>query len=126
MQRLAILILSFILAAAAHAVDEKSFVRPTNDSLERQPLRTVVPYYPELARRERLEGEVQVCFHIRANGKTHGVRVRKSTNRIFEKPAAKAVRASTYAALGPGEKVSPVKSCRTFRFYLSPVAIETL
>ena len=91
---------------------------------DRKPAHTVFPRYPELARRERLEGEVQVCFNVDRNGKTHRVRVRKSTNRIFEKPSVLAVRASKYEPLPGGKKPSGIKTCRTFRFRLDPVAIE--
>ena len=94
------------------------------DAGQRMPLHTVAPEYPELARRERVEGEVQVCFNVDRDGKTHGVRVRHSTNRIFEKPAVRAVRASTFAPLPDDEQPSGIKTCRTFRFRLTPVAIE--
>lgn len=96
----------------------------TDEDGGRKPLQTVVPVYPELARRERLEGEVQVCFNVDRDGKTHRVRVRKSTNRIFDKASVQAARASTYAPLPEGKKPSGIKTCRTFRFHLSPVAIE--
>ncbi len=95
-----------------------------DDSSERKPMQTVVPVYPELARRERVEGEVQVCFNVDRDGRPHRVRVRKSTNQIFEKPSVLAVRASTYHPLPEGERPSGIKTCRTFRFRLDPVAIE--
>ena len=94
------------------------------DAGERVPVQTVVPDYPELARRERLEGEVQVCFNVDRRGNTYHARVRKSTNRIFEKPALLAVRASSFAPLPDDVKLSGIKTCRTFRFNLTPVAIE--
>ena len=94
------------------------------DTGQRMPLHTVAPEYPELAWRERVEGEVQVCFNVDRDGKTHGVRVRHSTNRIFEKPSVRAVRASTFAPLPDDEQPSGIKTCRTFRFRLTPVAIE--
>ena len=91
---------------------------------DRKPLLTVVPVYPALARRERVEGEVQVCFNVDREGSTHRVRVRKSTNRIFEKPSILAARASTYLPLSKDKEMSGIKTCRTFRFHLNPVAIE--
>jgi TonB family protein len=94
------------------------------DAGERNPQHTVVPDYPELARRERVEGEVEVCFNVDRDGTTHNVRVRRSTNRIFEKPALRAVRASTFAPLPDAVQLSGIKTCRTFRFSLTPVAIE--
>ena len=112
-----------LLAAASIADDE--LAAQIEDAGDRKPLHTVVPVYPELARRERLEGEVQVCFNVDRDGKTHRVRVRKSTNRIFERPAVRAVRASTYEPLPDDKVLSGIKTCRTFRFHLSPVAVDT-
>ena len=94
------------------------------DGGERVPLKTVVPVYPELARRERVEGDVQVCFNVDRDGTVQGARVRTSTNRVFEKPAIRAARASTYKPLPEGERPTGIKTCRTFRFRLNPVAIE--
>lgn len=111
-------------SAAARADDASDLTHLYDDGGGRKPVQTVVPMYPELALRERVEGEVQVCFNVDRNGKPHRVRVRKSTNRIFEKPSVLAVRASTYEPLPEGEKLSGIKTCRTFRFRLDPVAIE--
>jgi TonB family protein len=110
------------LFATAYAADTPKVTHLTDNDDGRKPLKTVVPVYPELARRERLEGEVQVCFNIRQNGTTHRVRVRRSSNRIFEKPSVRAVRASRYEALPEGVKSSGIKTCRTFIFQLDPVA----
>ena len=82
-------------------------------------------YYPKKARRDRIEGEVQVCFEITRNGRTRRIAVRKSTHRVFEKPAIRAVRASTYEPLPDDAAMSGIKSCRTFRFTLEPVVQET-
>ena len=108
-------------AVQANEVDE---VRLPGEKGDRKPRLTVVPVYPELARRERVEGEVQVCFNVDREGNTHRVRVRKSTNRIFEKPSILAARASTYEPLPEDKEMSGIKTCRTFRFHLNPVAIE--
>ena len=91
----------------------------------RVPLHTVVPQYPEKARRKRIEGEVEVCFNVSREGRTKRVAVRRSTNRVFEKPSRDAIRQSTYKPLAENVELSGIKTCRTFRFYLSPVAIET-
>lgn len=91
---------------------------------DRKPVYTVVPNYPEEARRDRIEGEVQVCFEITREGRTRRVAVRKSTHRIFEKPARRAVKQSTYAPLPKDAEVPAVKACRTFRFSLEPVVTE--
>jgi TonB family protein len=93
---------------------------------DRVPRLTVVPTYPGKAKRDRVEGEVQVCFNIDRKGKTHRLTVRKSTHRIFEKPSLKAVRDSTYEPLPKDAIVPGIKSCRTFRFFLEPVVIDDL
>ena len=120
----AALLAMLAICVTARADDGADMTHLQDDRGERKPVHTVVPRYPELARRERVEGEVQVCFNVDRNGKTHRVRVRKSTNRIFEKPSVLAVRASTYEPLPEGKKTSGIKTCRTFRFRLDPVAIE--
>ena len=94
------------------------------DTGERVPLYTVVPKYPEAARRARVEGEVEVCFNVDREGTTRRIAVRRSSNRVFEKPAKRAVRDSTYEPLPDDVQLSGIKTCRTFRFYLNPVAIE--
>ncbi len=91
---------------------------------DRKPAYTVVPDYPEEARRDRVEGEVQVCFEITRAGRTRRVAVRKSTHRIFEKPARRAVKLSTYVPLDADVEVPAIKACRTFRFSLEPVVNE--
>ena len=114
-----------VLSLAAAQTDPVVEFVPHDDS-ERTPLYTVVPAYPEEARRARVEGEVQVCFKVGRDGRTSRVAVRHSTNRVFEKPARDAVRLSTYKPLADDQKLSGIKSCRTFRFFLSPVAIEEI
>jgi len=91
---------------------------------DRKPAHTVVPDYPEEARRDRIEGEVQVCFEITREGRTRRVAVRKSTHRIFERAARRAVKQSTYVPLPRGAEVPAIKACRTFRFSLEPVVTE--
>jgi len=91
---------------------------------KRLPSFTVMPDYPKIARRDRIEGEVQVCFEITRDGRTRRVAVRRSTNRLFEKPAIRAVRKSTYIPLGDDAVMSGIKACRTFRFTLEPTVVE--
>ena len=113
-----------LLLAAAAAAQEAEVTHLTDDEGERQPLHTVVPVYPERARRERLEGDVQVCFNVDREGRTSRVRVRSSTHRLFEKVAIAAIRESTYKPVPPDARLSGIKTCRTFRFRLTPLAIE--
>jgi len=114
-----------LLAGVAGADDRSTVVASPDDTGQRKPLQTVVPRYPEKARRARVEGEVEVCFNVDREGSTKRVTVRRSTNRIFEKPSRNAVRQSSYVPLPPGKQMSGIKTCRTFRFYLTPVAVET-
>jgi len=92
---------------------------------KRKPTFTVIPDYPEVARRDRIEGEVQVCFEVTRKGRTRRIAVRKSTHRVFEKPAIRAIRASTYLPLPRDAVMSGIKACRTFRFTLEPVVTES-
>jgi len=124
-QRFNLLALAVLLVATAMADDNPTVSDLSVDSGERVPLHTVVPLYPEKARRARLEGEVEVCFNVSREGKTSRVAVRRSTNRVFEKPSRDAVRHSTYLPLPGYMELSGIKTCRTFRFHLSPVAIDT-
>ena len=118
-------LLLLLLVARPGATAEEPFADPAADPVvDRVPLHTVVPVYPEKARMARVEGEVEVCFNIDRFGRTKGVSVRRSTNRVFEKPARDAVRASTFHPLEPGQKVPDIKNCRTFQFTLERVAIQ--
>lgn len=105
-------------AAQVHELDAGA------DDTERVPRYTVVPDYPKVARRDRIEGEVQVCFNITRDGRTRRIAVRRSTHRIFEKPAIRAVRQSMYEPLPDDAKLSGIKACRTFRFSLEPVLVD--
>jgi TonB family protein len=96
-------------------------VEKFDSDTDRVPLLTTVPDYPEVARRDRIQGEVQVCFNITRDGYPRRIAVRSSTNRLFEKPAMKAVRKSTWVRLDKDEAMSGIKACRTFRFTLIPV-----
>ncbi len=91
---------------------------------DRVPLHTVIPDYPRTARRDRIEGEVQVCFNITRSGHPTRIAVRRSTHRLFEKPSRKAVRKSTWLPLGKDEPMPGIKACRTFRFNLVPVSTD--
>jgi len=112
------IVLLFNYTAAIGAGDESPV---TKDDVNRVPLYTVMPDYPMLARRDRIEGEVKVCFEISRRGRTRRIAVRTSTHRVFEKPAIRAVRASTYTPLPKDAALSGIKACRTFRFTLEPV-----
>ena len=107
------------------ALGQVTAIPTDTDDTQRMPRYTVMPDYPKIARRDRIEGEVQVCFNITRDGRTRRIAVRRSTNRLFEKPVIRAVRDSTYEPLPDDAKLSGIKACRTFRFSLEPVVIET-
>ena len=115
------LLLGFSASVAASPAIADSGVEPFDSDYDRQPVNTVVPEYPKKARRERIEGEVQVCFDISRKGFPRRVAVRRSTHRYFEKTARDAVRRSTWRPIPEGEEVPSIKACRTFRFALVPV-----
>ena len=111
---------ALLLLVADPATQAEGVSRSDSDT-DRVPLHTVIPDYPRTARRDRIEGEVQVCFNINRRGHPTSIAVRHSTHRIFEKPSRKAVRKSTWVPLQKDEQVSGIKACRTFRFNLVPV-----
>jgi TonB family protein len=112
---------ALLLWAASVAADESRVTHLEDDSHERVPLNTVAPVYPAAARRERIEGDVQVCFNVDREGRPYRIAVRTSTNRVFEKPAIRAIRASRYQRLPADQPVPAIKTCRTFRFRLESV-----
>lgn len=121
----ALIVALLALGSPAFAGEDDAPPVDTIDSnTERKPTHTIVPEYPEAARRERLEGEVQVCFDITRAGTPRRIAVRHSSHRYFEKPARDAVRRSTWRPLLPDEKLPEIKTCRTFRFRLERIPIE--
>lgn len=115
---------SFVLLTAltlSNLASGDDAVEKFDSDTDRVPLLTTVPDYPEVARRDRIQGEVQVCFNITRDGYPRRIAVRSSSNRLFEKPAMKAIRKSTWVRLDDDEAMSGIKACRTFRFSLVPV-----
>jgi len=118
-------VLTMLLAAATlRAGDDADVTHLLDAAGERMPLQTVVPIYPERALRDRIQGVVELCFDVDREGRTSRIAVRHSSNRLFEKPAMLAVRGSSYVPVAENKVLSGIKTCRTFRFLLDPVAIE--
>ena len=92
----------------------------TDSSTVRKPDITKFPYYPALARRERIEGAATVCFKVAPDGRILEAKIASSTHEVFEKPALEAIRASTFEPLTSGQELVPTV-CRTYRFRLDPV-----
>lgn len=111
-----------LLWAAGSAADEPGVTHLEDGSHERVPLNTVAPVYPAVARRDRIEGDVQVCFKVDREGRPYRIAVRTSSDRVFEKSAIRAIRASRYQPLPDSEPVPAIKTCRTFRFRLVSTA----
>ncbi len=55
-----------------------------------EPIKTVLPEYPEVARKAGLEGRVTVAAIVDENGNVIYAEVINSTNKVFEEPAVKA------------------------------------
>jgi TonB family protein len=117
-RRFAALLLLPLLAVAEDEADTRNF---TDSPGERVPAVTAFPKYPSIARRDRIEGEAVVCFHIDARGKVVRPSIRSSTHKIFEKPAMRAIRRSSFTPLADGEKTAVAKTCRTYRFRLDRI-----
>jgi TonB family protein len=116
-------LLATLCATALLAQDATDVTHVSDASSDRKPQQTVVPVYPQRALRERIEGDVEVCFDVDRDGRTSRIAVRRSSNRLFEKVAMQAVRESSYAAVRADQVLSGIKTCRTFRFRLNPVAV---
>lgn len=91
------------------------------EAKDRVPIHTLIPDYPHKAWLERIEGDVEVCFNVTRGGRPYNIRVRKSDNRVFEKPARRAVKLSSFEAVPDDQKLPQIKTCRTFQFRLEPV-----
>lgn len=117
----AVFLPAVVLATTVLADNEPLLAGIADTVTERIPLHTVAPAYPQKARRDRIEGEVQVCFDIDRKGRTRRIAVRRSSHRLFERPSIRAVRASTFRPLQDDAVLPAIKSCRTFVFALQPV-----
>jgi TonB family protein len=91
-----------------------------DSSNDRTPLITAFPGYPSIARRDRIEGNTVVCFKIDIDGRIRSIRVKSYTDRIFRRPALRAIKSSSFESLQPHEIFSTARTCRTYRFRLEP------
>jgi TonB family protein len=113
------LLLAFSMTSQAE--ESPILARVIDSNTSRVAVLVVAPKYPKHARRDRIEGEVQVCFDVSRRGRTRRIAVRHSSNRAFERPSIKAVRASTFKPLKKNQPLQPEKLCRRFIFSLVPV-----
>jgi TonB family protein len=96
-----------------------------DSSNDRTPLVTAFPGYPRIARRDRIEGSAVVCFKIDIDGTIRSVRVKSYSDRIFRRPAIRAIKSSSFEPLLPHEIYSTSRTCRTYRFRLEPVVVAS-
>lgn len=121
MRHTSMVIAALVLAASVFADDQPVRASIIDSETDRVPVHTVAPEYPRKARRDRVEGEVMVCFDIDRQGRPRRIAVRRSTGRQFEKPSIRAVRASSFRPLEDDEPLQTLKTCRTFVFALVSV-----
>ncbi len=126
MQRLLVLLAMTVAVTTLLAEGDPVVAHVVDRIADRVPLQTVAPEYPRKARRDRIEGQVEVCFDIDRKGRPRRIAVRNSSNRAFEKPSIKAVRVSTFRPLNDDEELQSIKSCRTFIFSLEPVEVQAV
>ena len=117
---------ALLLAQPVGAAGEEVTARHvfSDSSNDRTPAKTAFPTYPRIARRDRIEGDATVCFKIDINGRIRSVRVKHYTNRIFRRPAIRAIKDSSFEALRPNELLSTARTCRTYRFRLEPILVS--
>lgn len=121
----AILVTAFAPLVALPAVaDELIRLNHIIDSsTDRTPAKTAFPKYPRIARRDRIEGDATVCFHIDKRGHIRKARIREVSHPIFKRAALRAIRASSFDPLRPTEVLATARTCRTYRFRLEPVLV---
>ena len=111
--------------ASGLSLAEEPAVRQSSHLMDsthnRTPAITAFPNYPRIARRDRIEGEAVVCFKISLDGRIRSIRTKSYSNRIFRRPALRAIKDSSFEPLGPNEMFSTARTCRTYRFRLEPV-----
>jgi TonB family protein len=122
LRSLPVVVTGSVLIVTGSALAQESGRQSVDLQRERTPATSDFPEYPEDARRDRLEGEATVCFTVDALGEVVRPKVRSSTHRVFEKPALRSIRASTFEPLEAGEVASPLESCRTYSFRLEQLA----
>ena len=93
--------------ASGLSLAEEPAVRQSSHLMDsthnRTPAITAFPNYPRIARRDRIEGEAVVCFKISLDGRIRSIRTKSYSNRIFRRPALRAIQDSSFKPLGPNE-----------------------
>ena len=107
----------FVTAVAFLAIAASCGAQST--TAQRRAMTTPLPHYPEKALRERLEGDVQVCYVVDINGHIHRPRVQSTSHRWFNRAAIRAARGLRYEPAAPGAANGRTSLCSTFRFRLN-------
>ena len=118
------LLLAACCAANAQEEEEQQHFF-TDSSTDRTPAITAFPNYPRVARRDRIEGDATVCFRIDLQGRIRSVRVKDYTHRIFRRPALRAIKDSSFEPLRAHEVLTTARTCRTYRFRLEPLVVNS-
>ena len=108
--RLAVFMLALSLPFAAMGTPEAPAMR--------KPVLITTPEYPPKAFRKRRQGDVEVCFRILGDGSVNRAYVSSSSDRIFNRSALRAIRASRFEADPSGTRA--IKACRKYSFRLTP------
>ena len=90
-----------------------------DNALLRKPVLIRTPEYPAKAFRKRLQGDVEVCFEILADGRVYKPYVSSSSARVFNRSALRAIRESRFEADPAG--TGRIRGCRVYRFRLQPI-----
>ena len=75
----------------------KKEIEPILD-LSRNPkiIKTIDPKYPRSALQRRINGSVQVIFDVDRSGNTTNIRIKSSTNKLFDSEAMRVIRSSKF------------------------------
>ncbi len=121
----AAVLIACVASATAYAQTAEKRLHFIDSSSDRTPAKTAFPIYPRIARRDRIEGDATVCFKINLHGKIRSVKVKNYTHRIFRRPAIRAIKASSFEPVQPNEILSQARTCRTYRFRLEPLLVDS-
>ena len=65
-----------------------------------------------------------MCFRIDTRAKVLSAKIKSTSHKIFVKPTLRAIRASSFEPLGPGQILKGTKTCRIYRYRLESVPVD--
>ena len=122
------LVVALALIAGGYAWADEAAYRDIPSSApqpERTAAITALPAYPADAQRDRAAGETTVCFDVDSRGRVVRPSVSNSTHESFERPAIKAIRASTFMPIAKDRIRSGSEMCRVYNFDPNSVQAAT-